>query len=335
MHFIEIAFTDNSKVEVVCCLRENRVDYFQSFNSIYALFIALLYKTDWADAPVVDEKWHNWVFNVIEQIYFTNGAIQSSLSPQQRFMLHQQVHGNLVKYSVTKSKDILAGSIYNELRNENQYDGPTDTYEGLLEGVQKYHIRVPDADYYGFDTAYDFNMWVFQQIIDSRQPVKKCAYCGKYFFNKYSNSKFCSRTCKQESSNASQYCGFSDLATTVKNISDIFRRKIDSEHEFCLKSVELPDTYDAEEIFRVAKLSSKKILQRTDFKKLQQAFSSLNIQRSESLTCKWNEYSQRTLSEKELLEEKEKYLSWLQCVHKQMKAFSFNERELSKHIGNE
>lgn len=323
-HFLQVAFSHYGSIQVFC----NRIllESIGEFEKITDLFLALLYpKSNPEMSVAVDSNWHKSIFEILDQIYSAYNNPKNALTQKQLFMLHQQIRGNLVDYNVTFRKDRILEPMYREMEKKG-FRGPLDTFDIVFSKVHEYDISVPVLDFYSFDTQYDFDMWVFQQVIDGDLPVKRCKFCNKFFFSNHSNSNYCCKKCKQLGSNASAYGGFPDLSETALKIFHILRRKEKSNHKYCYTMPALPPEFDSELIFAKAGLPINGVFRAQEFRKIRQAFSSLNDQRRADFVSKYSPDNETSFPYEEWLREKDIYLQWLNHVHTQMKSFSFSEK---------
>lgn len=277
-----------------------------AFSAFSEAFLAFIYSDL---SAFVGDEWQQKIVQIIESVY---QPISTKFSFCERYMLYQQLHGNLVSVKSVTRKDYVMQEVLSSLKNSTQKLN-YDDYTVLLADIEKGGGKIPVRDYYAFETFEDAGYWLFEQIVNSNQIIRKCRCCDKYYVCGHALQRFCSTKCRTAYNNKNAYSGEIEL----RKLDNQIRTLIVSRQQTGLEYL----YYPTPEITRpVLSLSVDKIYQSNDIANVYSEYCDINNSLKSELRMVKSQFENGDIEPTNYHRHFEMYKNMLIQIHLQVKA---------------
>lgn len=299
--------------------------------TIFDLFYDLLYADSWKEH--LSDTWRPWVLSAIQKIYHFEVCNSFCLSKKERYMLYQQYHhsaGITVRSNADRIAEDLIMPILKEYKMKygDNFEFPTfRTYDGMLRAVENAQIRVPLKKFYSFPTGDDLATWVFEQIVESEKDINKCKWCGRFFVPNRADTLCCSTECRQKHIAIGKFCGVTEIQKLYGSIMTALNRKHNSKQLYIYSGTpsHYSDGYDDQNMLSAAAPDSKDysslIYEKESFDNMHAFFLAENELRYNRFRDAHQLKHQHLISDADYAAEKDRYITWLENVRKQLTLF--------------
>lgn len=252
---------------------------------------------------------------IVDVIYINVDEALQSLPAKIRFMLHQQVGGNLVGYHVFNRKDHIGQKLFTENPEffkcfcQAKQNAPSNhvEYYAFCQAAVQTKTKIMNEDYFGFETFRDFLFWLLDRVVQTTPYIGICGYCGSYFKRK-STQKYCCKQCKTNATNAAYMCGDKTLHKKYNAVYMCFRRLKAAPNDYVWQG-------DAGEFFSFKRNEYLTKAKRTA---LLHTFLDSNQEKRDAFRCASSAHAKGEIPKKDLKKVRDEYFSFLERIQSQL-----------------
>lgn len=281
--------------------------------------------TDSAKAAI-GEKLISEVSSLVDTLYINIGKDDTYILPQVRYMMHQQLRGNLNAYKIGHQNMVVRKdhSLHQHLEASPQFrdayfqglretensvaETKTNSFSVLLQAAKATNESFVNCDYYGFSTAEDLIYYLVDCTTKINQEIAKCSCCNRYFFKRRKHHEFCQHSCRQKMQNETYYCNDKELQNLYNRTYQLIARRI-CDDTFIYNSLPVGPLPIPSEI----RLGKK------EMNKVKQSFLTLNSEQRRTFIDNHMAYESQDITEEEFLSVRSKYFLFLENVYAQVK----------------